>query len=332
MRILVIEDTLTALKVVCHQLEKLDFRAIPARDGVTGLRLYEEEKPDLVLLDVILPGMNGIEVARRIRGMEKESEWTPIIFLTSRARDQDIEEAINAGGDDYLIKPVSEVVLGAKVRAMERLVQMRYSLVVLSSRLDEANGELKRLSSVDGLTGIPNRRNFDESLDREWRRCKRGNLPFTLFMADVDYFKQFNDAYGHQAGDDCLRAVAQALAGLVHRPGDLVARYGGEEFGVILPETDLGGAISLAEGMRHAVETLSIPHMDSSVSPVVTLSIGVASMRTGGDAQPEVLLRTADRALYSAKRSGRNRINCQVEDSSLDDASDPRSVGPVSVA
>jgi diguanylate cyclase (GGDEF)-like protein len=317
MRILVIEDTLTALKVVCHQLEKLGFRPIPARDGVAGLRLYEEEKPDLVLLDVILPGMNGMEIARRIRGMESESEWTPIIFLTSRARDQDIEEAINAGGDDYLIKPVSEVVLGAKVRAMERLVQMRHSLVVMSSRLDEANGELKRLSLVDGLTGIPNRRKLDESLEREWRRCKRGNLPFTLFMADVDYFKQFNDTYGHQAGDECLRAVAQALAGQVHRSGDLVARYGGEEFGVILPETDLGGAIILAESMRRAVEALAIPHMNSSVSPVVTLSIGVASMRAEGGTQPDALLRAADQALYAAKRGGRNRINCQAEDVSL---------------
>jgi diguanylate cyclase (GGDEF)-like protein len=318
--------------VVCHQLEKLGFRPIPARDGVTGLRLYQEEKPDLVLLDVILPGMSGIEVSQHIRGMEKESEWTPIIFLTSRARDQDIEEAINAGGDDYLIKPVSEVVLGAKVRAMQRLVQMRYSLVVLSSRLDEANRELQRLSSVDGLTGIPNRRNFDDSLEREWRRCKRGNLPFTVCIADVDHFKQFNDTYGHQAGDDCLRSVAQALAGQVHRPGDLVARYGGEEFGVILPETDLGGAISLAEGMRHAVEALAIPHMNSSVAPVVTLSIGVASMRTGGEAQAELLLRAADRALYAAKRSGRNRINCQVEDVLLNGNDDPQGVGQVSAA
>ncbi|MDD5296818.1 MAG: diguanylate cyclase [Rhodocyclaceae bacterium] len=317
MRILVIEDTLTALTVVCHQLEKLGFRPIPARDGVTGLRLYEQERPDLVLLDVILPGLDGIEVARRIRDMEKESEWTPIIFLTSRARDQDIEEAVNAGGDDYLIKPVSEVVLGAKVRAMQRLVQMRYSLVVLSSRLDEANRELQRLSSVDGLTGIPNRRNFDESLAREWRRCKRGNLPFTVLIADVDFFKQYNDAHGHQSGDCCLRAVAQALAEHVHRPGDLVARYGGEEFGAILPDTDLGGALGLAESMRHAVESLAIPHIASAISPFVTLSIGVASMRTGGEASPEALLRAADQALYAAKRGGRNRIFCQAEDSSL---------------
>jgi diguanylate cyclase (GGDEF)-like protein len=327
MRILVIEDTLTALTVVCHQLEKLGFRPIPARDGVTGLRLYEKEKPDLILLDVILPGMDGIEVARRIRSMEKESEWTPIIFLTSRARDQDIEEAVNAGGDDYLIKPVSEVVLGAKVRAMQRLVQMRYSLVVLSSRLDEANRELQRLSSVDGLTGIPNRRNFDESLASEWRRCKRGNLPFTVLIADVDFFKQYNDAHGHQTGDDCLRAVAQALAGQVHRPGDLVARYGGEEFGAILPDTDLGGALGLAEGMRRAVEGLAIPHRDSPISPFVTLSIGVASMRTGGDANPEALLRAADLALYSAKRGGRNRVICHAEDACLNGEEDRQAAG-----
>ncbi len=315
MRILVIEDTLTALTVVCHQLEKMGFRPIPARDGLTGLRLYEEERPDLVLLDVTLPGLDGIEVARRIRNTETESEWAPIIFLTSRARDQDIEDAVNAGGDDYLIKPVSEVVLGAKLRAMQRLVQMRYSLVVLSSRLDEANRELQRLSSSDGLTGIPNRRSFDEALAGEWRRCKRGNLPFTVLMADVDFFKQYNDAHGHQAGDCCLRSVAQSLASHVHRSGDLVARYGGEEFAAILPDTDLAGAHGLAESMRCGVEGLSIPHKQSAVSPFVTLSIGVASMRTGGDAAPEMLLKAADEALYAAKRSGRNRVICHAQDS-----------------
>lgn len=313
MRILVIEDTLTALTVVCHQLKKLGFTAIPARDGVTGLRLYEEEKPDLILLDIVLPGMDGFEIARRVRESEQGGQWTPIIFLTSRTRDQDIEEAINAGGDDYLIKPVSDVVLGAKVRAMQRLVQMRYSLVVLSSRLDEANRELQRLSAVDGLTTIANRRSFDETLLREWRRCKRGEVSLALLICDVDFFKQYNDAYGHQAGDDCLRKVAQVLASHARRPADLMARYGGEEFAAILPETDTSGAHSLAEAMRKAVEELSIPHCESTVSPFVTVSIGLATMRPGGEGSPETLLRSADMALYTAKRQGRNGVHCQID-------------------
>ena len=313
MRILVIEDTLTALTVVCHQLKKLGFTAIPARDGLTGLRLYEEEKPDLVLLDIVLPGMDGFEIARRIRSSEQGGQWTPIIFLTSRTRDQDIEDAINAGGDDYLIKPVSDVVLGAKVRAMQRLVQMRYSLVVLSSRLDEANRELQRLSAVDGLTGIANRRSFDETLLREWRRCKRGEVSLALLVCDVDYFKQYNDAYGHQMGDDCLRKVAQSLAGHARRPADLMARYGGEEFAAVLPETDVGGAVQLSETMRKAVEALSIAHCDSPISSFVTVSVGVATMRPGGEGSPEALVRAADMALYTAKRSGRNRVHCHVE-------------------
>ncbi len=313
MRILVIEDTLTALTVVCHQLKKLGFTSIPARDGLTGLRLYEEERPDLILLDIVLPGMDGFEIARRIRASEQGGQWTPIIFLTSRARDQDIEDAINAGGDDYLIKPVSDVVLGAKVRAMQRLVQMRYSLVVLSSRLDEANRELQRLSAVDGLTGIANRRSFDETLLREWRRCKRGEVSLALLVCDVDYFKQYNDAYGHQMGDDCLRKVAQSLAGHARRPADLMARYGGEEFAAILPETDVGGAVLLAEAMRKAVEGLSVAHCDSHISPFVTVSIGVSTMGPGGAGSPEALLRAADMALYTAKRTGRNRVHCNVE-------------------
>ena len=313
MRILVIEDTLTALTVVCHQLKKLGFTSIPARDGLTGLRLYEEERPDLILLDIVLPGMDGFEIARRIRASEQGGEWTPIIFLTSRARDQDIEDAINAGGDDYLIKPVSDVVLGAKVRAMQRLVQMRYSLVVLSSRLDEANRELQRLSAVDGLTGIANRRSFDETLLREWRRCKRGEVSLALLVCDVDYFKQYNDAYGHQMGDDCLRKVAQSLANHARRPADLMARYGGEEFAAILPETDVGGGVQLAEAMRKAVESLSVAHCDSPISPFVTVSIGVATMGPGGVGSPEALLRAADMALYTAKRTGRNRVHCSVE-------------------
>lgn len=310
MKILVIENTLTALTVVCQQLKKLGLTPIPARDGTTGLERFELDHPDLVLLDVSLPDMDGIQVARRIRSGEAQSEWTPIIFLTARAGDRDIEEAINAGADDYLIKPVSEVVLGAKVRAMQRLVQMRYSLVVLSSRLDEANRELQRLSSVDGLTGIANRRTFDEVLEREWRRCRRSSLPLTLFIGDVDFFKQYNDGHGHQAGDECLRAVAQCLADFVHRPGDLVARYGGEEFAAILPETDLGGALSLADAMRRGIEALGIPHHKSAVSPFVTMSMGVACMHAGDDVPADALLRKADEALYTAKHAGRNRVHC----------------------
>ena len=162
MKALVIEDTLTSATLVCHQLEKMGLEPLHARDGEAGIEAFKNHKPDLVLLDIIMPGIDGFEVCRRIRQMERNGEWTPIIFLTARTGDTDLEKGIEVGGDDYLVKPVSEVVLAAKVRAMQRIAQMRYSLVVLTRKLDEANQELKRLSSVDGLTGIGLRALWDD--------------------------------------------------------------------------------------------------------------------------------------------------------------------------
>jgi len=306
---LLIEDTLTSATLVSHQLRKIGIEPIVARNGETGIELYKQEHPDLILLDIIMPGMDGFEVARRIRQLEQFGEWTPIIFLTARTSDADLEKAISVGGDDYLIKPVSETVLAAKVRAMQRIAQMRFLLLVLTRKLDDANQELTRLSSLDGLTGISNRRQFDETLLREWRRLGRQGRPLSMLLCDVDYFKQFNDAYGHQVGDECLKAVARTLKDTLRRPADLVARYGGEEFAVILPDTEITGALQVAEAMRSAVEGLNITHRYSKGASVVTISIGVASTtpsRTGSDSS--ALLKRADDALYQAKQAGRNRI------------------------
>ena len=314
MKALVVEDTLTSLTAVSFQLERMGMTPIPARDGASGLEAFEAHKPDLVLLDIILPGMDGYEVARRIRAKESAGEWTPIIFLTARATDQDLERGIAAGGDDYLTKPVSEIVLRAKLRAMQRIMQMRYSLLVLTRRLDAANQELRRLSAVDGLTGIANRRHFDDTLAREWRRCVRLGQSLAVCLCDVDFFKQYNDAYGHQAGDERLKTVAQLLSSQIRRPGDLVARYGGEEFGVILPETNDRGAVLLGEKMRRAVEEERIPHTGSSAGSVLTLSVGVAAMKPTREAKPSDLLYAADLALYAAKGQGRNRIHLADSD------------------
>jgi diguanylate cyclase (GGDEF)-like protein len=312
MKALVIEDTATSLALVCHLLDRMGITPLPVRDGLNGIAVFEQEQPDLILLDIVLPGIDGIEVARRIRALEKPGEWTPIIFLTGRTRDEDLEQGIGAGGDDYLFKPVSEVVLSAKVRAMQRIVQMRDSLVVLTRKLDEANRELTRLSAIDGLTGIPNRRQFDEALQREWRRGMRGRLPLSLVLVDVDFFKQFNDTYGHQAGDDCLIAVARQLGSQLKRPADVVARYGGEEFAAVLPETGREGALLVAESMRAAVKALGIPHASSTASNMVTISIGVATLAPQLPDGAPGMLAAADRALYEAKRQGRNRI-CEAD-------------------
>ncbi|MDB5888574.1 MAG: hypothetical protein JWM03_1446 [Rhodocyclales bacterium] len=313
MKALIIDDTLTSLTLVSHQLRRMGIEPFVAQDGATGIELFKQHRPDLVLVDVVMPGLNGYEVTKRIRQLERDGEWTPIILLTARTSDEDLERGIAVGGDDYLVKPISEVVLTAKVRAMQRIAQMRYSLVVLTRRLDEANRELTRLSAVDGLTGIANRRQFDEFLAREWARGARHETEVSLLMCDVDSFKQYNDFYGHQMGDECLRTVAQTLAARLKRPTDLVARYGGEEFAVILPDTDLQGAQQLAEAMRSDIERLAIAH-GGSKEGLVTMSLGVACRVPDRDGLGSVaLLKAADDALYAAKDAGRNRVVAEIE-------------------
>ncbi len=310
MKALVIEDTVTSATLICHLLDKMGLQSVHARDGEIGIEMFKQERPDLILLDIVLPGFDGFEVARRIRQLERDGEWTPIIFLSARASDEDLARGIMVGGDDYLVKPVSEIVLKAKVRAMQRIAQMRYSLLVLTRKLDDANRELTRLSAVDGLTNIANRRCFDETLLREWRRAERRESPVSLLLIDVDKFKDFNDGYGHQHGDECLKELAKTLVSCLHRSTDLVARYGGEEFAAILAETDVEGALGVAEAMREAVITARLPHASSTVADHVTISIGVATVvpeRRDENGYVGLILQ-ADQALYRAKREGRNRV------------------------
>ena len=280
MKILVIEDSKSSLKRLCDYIQKMSFLPLSAETGHQGIDVFLNERPDLVLLDIIMPDIDGFEVARQIRQLEPPGEWTPIIFLSSLSKDQDIENGIAAGGDDYLLKPVSEVVLGAKIRAMQRIIQMRQSLVVLTRKLDTANQELKRLTSLDGLTGIANRRHFDAMLMREWRRAMRLGEELSIVMADIDFFKQYNDTFGHQSGDECLRQIAQILSLSLDRGGDLMARYGGEEFAAILPGTSLSGASFVAEQMRKAVSELNISHPGTAFGHV-TASFGVVCYNPG---------------------------------------------------
>ena len=306
MKTLVVEDSRASMQIITHHLERMGITPVPATTGTEAVDLFLSERPDMVLLDIVLPDIDGFEVARRLRQIEQPGDWTPIIFLTSMTKDEDLEAGIAAGGDDYIHKPVSDVVLGAKIRAMQRIIQMRYSLLVLTRKLDTANQELRRLTSLDGLTGITNRRHFEETLNREWRRSMRQGTEFSVIMCDVDHFKDYNDHLGHQAGDDGLKAVAQTLAQSMDRGGDLVARYGGEEFSVILPETSLSGAQVVAERMRQAVEALGIAH-PTNPNKRITASFGVASGIAMPEADPKQLLKAADLALYEAKSAGRNR-------------------------
>jgi diguanylate cyclase (GGDEF)-like protein len=308
MKIAIIDDSLVNMLIVRKHVELLGHTAVTARNGVEAIAVFESERPDLMLMDVIMPEMDGYEAARRIRAREGGEHWTPIIFLTGMGAEDDLKRGIEAGGDDYLIKPVSPVVLAAKIKAMQRLHDMRNTLVETTHKLDTANQELQRLSALDGLTGIPNRRCFDEALLVEWRRNARAASAISLAMIDVDSFKQFNDHYGHLMGDDCLRKVASALQRTLRRPGDLLARYGGEEFVAILPATPLSGGLLIAEHLRDAVEALALPHELSTASKVVTVSIGIAVTVPDNTGTPEPLVAAADEMLYKAKRNGRNQV------------------------
>ena len=310
MKILIVEDSRATLLIVSKFVERFGAQAICTENGHQAIAAFHQEQPDMVLLDVLLPDIDGFAVARQFRALEKPGAWTPIIFLSAMTSDSDLEKGIAAGGDDYLYKPVSEAVLSAKIRAMQRIIQMRTSLVVLARELDTANQELKRISASDGLTGIANRRFFDDYLSREWRRARRGSGEISLLMCDVDQFKIFNDTYGHQSGDDCLRQIAHTLRNTMERASDIAARYGGEEFAIVLPDTPLEGARIVAERVRLAVHNLKLTHSGSPYLHI-TISIGLATLSPAdSEGGQQALIEGADRALYRAKSAGRNIVCC----------------------
>lgn len=310
LKVMVVEDSKVTMKALCNYLKRMGVdNPLTAVTGQEAIDLFRQHRPDIVLLDAILPDIDGFDIAREFRGMEKGDEWAAIIFLTSMDKDEDVARGIEAGGDDYLLKPISEVVLKAKINAMRRLVEMQRALVDVTQELNGANRELQRLSTTDGLTGIANRRFFDELSEREWRRCERMKKPMSLVMVDVDHFKKYNDTYGHQGGDECLKTVAAQVARAAPRASDLAARYGGEEFVLVLGETTMDGAKWVANNIRQHVAELKIPHSGSSIGHV-SVSCGVASVLPLEGQEFETLLKFADEALYKAKEQGRNRVVC----------------------
>ncbi len=307
LKTLVVEDSKVTLKAICAYLENMGIHPLTAETGKDALEIYRREHPDIILLDGRLPDIDGFDVAREIRATEKKKDWSAIIFLTSMTKDEDLARGIEVGGDDYLMKPVSEIVLKAKVNAMRRLVEMQRELIAATHKLNQLNKELQQLSATDGLTGLSNRRMFDELSRREWRRCERAQKPFSLVMVDVDHFKSYNDTYGHQAGDECLKSIALQMQRAAPRASDVVARYGGEEFVFVLGETDIDGAKWVANLLRQRVSDLKIAN-EASPLHHVTVSCGVASVVPGEGKALESLLQSADDALYQAKQQGRNRV------------------------
>jgi diguanylate cyclase (GGDEF)-like protein len=306
LKILIVDDSDTIRSFLASAVRGMKLEPVLADCGEKALELFAAERPGLVLLDVNMPGIDGYETARRMRALGPE-EWVPIIFLSASEDDQDLERAIECGGDDYLVKPVSQVVLNAKMRALQRLDQARRKLVDLSSELSEANQRLEMLSHQDGLTGIANRRAFDFLIERQFREAKRRGEPFSIALCDIDHFKAYNDHYGHLAGDACLKRVAAALARACKRPTDVAARFGGEEFALLLPETTTEGATQVVERAREEVAALQIAHAGSTTSDCVAFSAGIASFATERDKSSLDLAARADQALYRAKQLGRNR-------------------------
>jgi diguanylate cyclase (GGDEF)-like protein len=297
-KILVADDTPSNIALLNLILGK-EHEILCASNGPEAIAVAQSEHPDLILLDALMPGMDGFETCTRLKDDPRTAE-IPVVFITSLDEATDEARALEIGAVDFISKPISPVAVQARVRMVLDLKRQR--------------DLLGRLSFTDGLTGIANRRRFDNVLDQEWKRAVRSRTPLSLCILDVDHFKRFNDAAGHVAGDDCLRRLAGAAAASLHRPGDLVARYGGEEFALVLPETDAGGAQAVARRVQAAVAALAIPHPDSGVEPVVTVSIGAATAVPGAQAGPALLVEAADRALYRAKDLGRNRIELATFD------------------
>lgn len=305
MKILVIDDSKIERVIIRSYLQHLDYDIYDADNGEEGIKLFNKCSPDIILLGVVMNGINGYEVVQQLRS--QSSDWIPIIFLSGKAQPEDIMIGICSGGDDYLAKPIQKQILIAKMIAMERIAAMRKQLLKVTQNLRSANQELERLATLDGLTGIANRRHLDLTLEKEVARAKRDNKPLTFIISDIDFFKKYNDYYGHIQGDECLKRVAQTLKNSLSRPGDLVARYGGEEFCMLLPDTDTEHAAFVAEKLLNAVRRLEMRHQGVADNAIVTMSFGIINLVPNAGLTCENLMKLADEKLYFAKENGRDQ-------------------------
>jgi len=323
--LLVVDDDNVNREVMRRYLRSLGYTNISmAENGRQALEVLAEKPFDLVLLDITMPILNGYQV---LATMKRHPEYRniPVVMVSALDESERIASCIEVGADDYITKPFDHIILRARVSAClerkrlrdqeeynrQRLETAFKQLEEAYQELEKVKNQLEMMNRQDGLTGIANRSYFEETLEREWKTSARNGEVFSLVMFDIDFFKQYNDTYGHLAGDECLRQVAQTAAQNVLRPRDIVARYGGEEFAVILPATPLEGAIKIAERLRQAILDLHIPHANSRVAlpePMVTISLGVASMPAQVNTAPSEVVAQADKALYLAKSQGRNCV------------------------
>lgn len=300
MQILIVEDSPTLRAAMKSHVLKIGHEPVFAESGEEALQMIGIKDFDLVIMDVEMPGLNGFETTTLMREALGD-RWVPIIFATSHTDDKSVLAGIEAGGDDYLIKPVTRGFLEAKITAMQRIAKMHHQLGLLNIQLEER-------SETDSLTGLLNRRAFNDKAVQSLLEGRRHGQSSSLIMLDVDHFKPYNDSYGHTEGDRCLKIIADSIKKVPRRESDVIARYGGEEFVIYLPETGQNGAITVAEAILSAINEQQLPHRTSPTAKHVTVSIGIATTTMTIDEDLEGLIRRADKNLYRAKENGRNQL------------------------
>jgi two-component system chemotaxis family response regulator WspR len=313
-RLLVVDDQPIVIEHLQLMLEGSEIVAEFITDSDMAVEVAIRFRPTVILQDLVMPVIDGFELIGRYReAMELQN--VPIIVLSASDEADQKELCFSLGANDYLVKLPHRIELLARIRYHSKAYiasverdEAFHCLQVSQEQLGAANVLLQKLNGLDGLTGIANRRKFDETLAQEWQRAMRGKSSVALLMCDVDDFKMFNDTYGHLAGDQCLKRVAAVLTEQLKRPGDMVARYGGEEFAVILPDTSIEGAVRVANACRRQLQALAIPNERSLPQGAVTISIGAADAMPGENFTLDNLIEAADRALYAAKHRGRNTV------------------------
>lgn len=263
--------------------------------------------PQLIFVDSELSGVSGIEILRQIRLLGGHATWAPIVLMAKQLEDATITQAIEAGVDDYLIKPIPNLRVLAKVRSAERFQNLKDEVFAVTHNLVVANRALENIATQDSLTGIGNSNSFDDDLERFWFECKKNNAPLVLVMSNLDYFQAYNQAYGAAKGDEAIKKVAEALRSAVPKGNNSLARLSGETFAILLPNTTGEEGLKVSESLRLAIDALQIPHINSGSSDHLTASFGLALAEPGHFTSPWDLKEGADYALFQAKHYGRNR-------------------------